>query len=877
MAVSVVELFEAQADRNPDRIAVKCGLDHLTFGELNDRSNRLARTLLGSGVNQGDIVAVCLDRSPSYVVVILAVLKAGCAFLPLDPRYPLARLDFMIRDSGTPALVTESQFVSRFHSLPPHTVLLDEESKTVGCESPENPRIAVRLDSPAYAVYTSGSTGKPKGALCPQAGLLNRLTWMWEQFPYQPDEISCQIIALSFVDSIYEIFCPLLHGVEIIILPNEVVRGSPVELMRALERHAITRIITVPSVLSYWLPAIASLNPVAVPLKYCFVSGEVLLGSLAGRFRETLPNARLINFYGASELSHHATWFEVTGSLDKSVEKSVPIGRPIANTQTYVLDSEMQPVPLGTPGELYMGGSGLARGYLNLPELTALRFVENPFEAGSRLFKTGDLCRALPHGNLQYLGRMDQQVKIRGCRIEPAEVEAALKTHTGVREAIVGGRENERGEQQLVAWVVPHQAGFVTSTQLRRFLEQSLPDYSVPSQFVFLSALPRLPNNKVNRRELPEPGRFLWDRKALGGMPREGLEQSLAAIWEQLLDARPLGLEDDFFELGGHSLLAARMIDMIADQLGSAVPMAPFMESPTIAQLVRLVEGETFSAYPRYIVPVQPLGSRVPFFCFGAGVAFRMIARRLGLDQPFFGVSPDYRDLQWVTKGTPLTEIVRRMLESVRAFQPSGPYFLGGHSMYGLFAYEAACQLQAEGREVAVIIMLDTFLPAVARDRCSIWTRLGAYTSALWERASERDFGATSRHIANLVPRGWSFARRMLKKSRGASSSELMQEGGDTEPEELSALLAAAERAYIPRPYGGRITLLEATSQLLGRAAGARFGWKDLCEGALDIRTVPGDHNSILTPPYLDSLVGEISGCLESHGPSIVNVEEVNA
>jgi amino acid adenylation domain-containing protein len=854
---SLVELFEAQADRSPDRIAVKCGRTHLTFGELNDRSNRLAWTLLASGVDQGDIVGVCLDRSPNYVVAILAVLKAGCAFLPLDPRYPRARLDFMLRDSGAPALVTDSQFVSRFDD-PPHTVLLnvegDADGKTAGRESPDNPGIALQPESPAYAVYTSGSTGKPKGVLCPQAGLLNRLTWMWEQFPYQPDEISCQIIALSFVDSIYEIFCPLLHGSEIIILPDEIVRGSPVELMRALERHAITRVITVPSVLSYWLHAIASLNAGTFPLKYCFVSGEVLLGPLAGRFRETLPNARLINFYGASELSHHATWFEVTGSLENSLEKSVPIGRPIANTQAYVLDSKMQPVPLGTPGELYMGGSGLACGYLNLPELTDLRFVENPFEAGSRLFKTGDLCRALPGGNLEYLGRMDQQVKIRGCRIEPAEVEAALKMHAGVREAIVGGRENELGEQQLVAWVVPERAGFVTSTELRRVLEQSLPDYAVPSQFVFLAAFPRLPNNKVNRRELPEPERFRWDRKASCGKPREGLEQSLAAIWEQLLDRGPLGREDDFFELGGHSLLAARMIAMIEDQLRSAVPVAVLMESPTIAQLARVIEGDASSAYPPYISPIQPLGSRAPFFCFGAGPAFRGLARQLGWDQPFFGVSLDQSDLQWFIPGTTLQEIVLRMLESVRAFQPAGPYCLGGHSMYGLFAYEAACQLQADGQEVASIFLLDTFLPAAVRDRSSTWTRIGAHLSGLWERASERDLGAISRHVANMVPLGWSFAQRAFKRSR--------RPGETHSPETLDALLLAAERSYVPQPYRGRITLMEAGSQLLGRPAGARFGWKELCDGALEIRTVPGDHNSIVTVPHVDGLAREIAACL---------------
>jgi amino acid adenylation domain-containing protein len=853
MAVSLVELFEARANRSPKRIAVTYGADHLTFGELNARSNQLARILLSSGLKQSDIIGVCLERSPSYIVAILAVLKTGCAFLPLDPRYPRARLDFMLRDSGAPALVTASQFVSRFDS-PPRTVLNVEE-KAAESEGPDNPGIATGPDSPAYAVYTSGSTGKPKGVLCPQAGLLNRLTWMWEQFPYQPDETSCQIIALSFVDSIYEIFCPLLQGVEIVILPDEIVRGSSVELMRALDRNAITRVITVPSVLSYWLQAIASLKPAVFPLKYCFVSGEVLLGPLAVRLRETLPNARLINFYGSAELSHHATWFEVTGSPEKSAEKSIPIGRPIANTQAYVLDSQMQPVPPGTPGELYMGGSGLARGYLNLPELTAQRFVENPFEAGSRLFKTGDLCRALPDGNLEHLGRMDQQVKIRGCRIEPAEVEAALKMHAGVREAVVGGRANERGEQQLVAWVVPQQAGFVTPTELRYFLELSLPDYSVPSQFVFLSALPRLPNNKVNRRELPEPGRFRADRQALGGRPREGLEQSLAGIWDQLLDARSLGREDDFFEIGGHSLLAARMLDMIADQFGSAVPMALFMESPTIAKLARVVEGETSSAYPRYIVPIQPLGSRLPLFCFGAGPDFRELARRLGWDQPFFGVSLDQSDLQWLTPGTTLQEIIRRTLESVRAFQPAGPYCLGGHSIYGLFAYEAACQLQADGQEVAAIFLLDTFLPAIARGRHSVWMRIGAHLSALRERASERDTGAISRHMAQLFPIGWSYARRAFKKDG--------QDGQNHPAGTLDHFLAAAERSYLPRSFRGRITLMEAEGQRLGGTAGVRFGWKNLCDGALEIRTVLGDHSSIIFPPHVDSLAREIAACLE--------------
>jgi thioesterase domain-containing protein len=321
-----------------------------------------------------------------------------------------------------------------------------------------------------------------------------------------------------------------------------------------------------------------------------------------------------------------------------------------------------------------------------------------------------------------------------------------------------------------------------------------------------------------------------------------------------LLDRRPLGREDDFFELGGHSLLAARMIAMIEDQLGSAVPVAVFMESPTIAQLARVIQGEASSAYPRHIVPIQALGSRVPFLCFGAGPAFRGIARRLGWDQPFFGVSLDQSDLQWLTPGTTLQEIVRTMLESVRAFQPAGPYCLGGHSMFGLFAYEAARQLQAEGQEVASVFLLDTFLPVGARNRYSIWMRIGAHLSALRERASGRDIGAISRHMAHLFPIGWSFARRALVKN--------WRDGQNHTAGTLDHLLAAAEQSYVPRPYGGRITLMEAEAQRLGGAVGVRFGWKDLCNGALEIRTVPGDHSSIVAPPHVDGLAREIAACL---------------
>jgi len=788
----------------------------------------------------------------------MAILKAGGAFLPMDPRYPRARLRFMIEDSQIPVLITEQGLLERVGSHPPATVLLDVDGEETDHQSFDGLPKTAPPQSLTYVIYTSGSTGKPKGVLCPQAGLMNRLIWMWDRYPYQPREKCCQVVATSFVDSIYEIFGPLLQGVELVVIPDEIVRGSPLELVRTLERNAITRIILIPSVLSSLLDCMAAADPRPRHLKYCYVSGESLPASLARRFRELLPNATLINFYGASELSHHATWFEATGfeAAGDGHGKSVPIGNPIPNTRVYVLDSEMQQVPIGVAGELYMGGIGLARGYLNRPELTAERFVRNPFEArGSRLFKTGDLCRYLPGGGLEYLGRVDRQVKIRGYRIEPAEVEAALKEHPSVRDVVVTSQENRRGEQQLIAWVIEQHAGTLSAGDLRSFLNRTLPDYLVPSRFRFVPVFPRLPNGKVNRRDLAEQTGLGSEGRRPCSVPLNAVEQRLQIIWQRLLEAEPVGRDDDFFDLGGDSLGAARMAAIMEEQFNVSIPETMLLEAPTIAQLARVIEGERATAYPRHIVPIQRAGSGARFFCFGAGGDFRLLVQELGEDQPVFGVTLDQRDLAWLTRSTSLEEIVEKMLESVRAFQPAGPYCLGGHSMYGLYAYEAARQLHAAGQEVALLVMIDTYLPSFPS-----WLRAQAHLALLWEQVYEKDVTGFFQHLMNLVQLAWSFLRRGILSP--ASTQSFEQDEKDPWGK-LQSILAATEKPYSPQIYPGKITLLEAEKPL-HRTAGARFGWDRLCGGRLEIRIAPGRHLSMLVPPNVRGLSKELKTCLES-------------
>ena len=854
---SLAELFELQASRTPDSVAVSLiGQSyHLTYRALSKQSDQLARKLAAAGAVPESIIGVHLERTPKYLVAVLAALKCGCAFMALDPRYPQPRLEFMMRDSGARLLITEGRLEGKIKADSAQTILLDEPDREIEPQASGEPSLPAAV-SLAYVVYTSGSSGEPKGVLCPELGLLNRLEWMSNLFPYESGEIASQIVPLSFVDSVYEIFGPLLQGIELRIIPDQIARGSAMELIRTIDRERITRIIVVPSLLAVWLDCIASLNRSAFPLKYCFVSGEVFPSALAKRCREILPHTRFINFYGSSELCHHATWFEISDTLPG---KAVPIGRPIASTEAHVLDSSQNPVPMGQAGELYMGGPGMARGYLNRPELTAARFIENPFgPPGTRLFKTADRCRILEDGNLEYLGRIDDQVKIRGSLVEPAEVEAALKTHPYVQDAVVGAREDASGDKKLVAWLILRLQGSLTAADLQRFLEGILPAYSVPSCFMFLSTFPRLPNNKVNRREMPNPFESQSASRPSGDAPRPGIETRLANIWETLLKRGGFDRTDDFFNLGADSLQAIRMVAMIEDEFGLAIPMQRLLECPTIAQLASAIEDHRSSMYPRYIVPIQPHGSRMRFFCFGAGPSLKRLAQELGPDQPFFGITLDEQDtVSSADRATRLEEWVRRLLISLREFQPDGPYCLGGYSLHGLFAYEAARQLQAQGQEIAALILIDTFLPVAVRDSCPAWMRAGSHLSSLGHHFAKGDPQSLLRHLRSLSSQGGLYFRRKFWKSDVAPA--LVEDDSELA---LRRLFRIVSDAYIPQPYHDRITLIEVEEHLLGAEVGARFGWEHVSGGRLEIRTVPGDHNTMLLPPHVGELAREIGLCL---------------
>jgi len=559
------ELFEAQAAGSPAGVALIWGGREVSYGELNRRANQLAHHLRGQGVGPEAAVGVCLERSVEMVVGLLAVLKAGGAYVPLDPRYPGARLELMMADAGVELLLTDELGEQLQPGLGAgrEVINLGQDWSEWSGAAETNPEQVVGAENLAYIIYTSGSTGTPKGVLGTHRGAVNRFDWMWEQYPFAAGEVCCQKTSLSFVDSVWEVWGPLLRGVPTVLLEDEVVK-DPAALIARLGAGEVTRIVLVPSLLRVLLESEGELGARLPRLQLWVSSGEALSGELVEQFRAGLGSARLLNLYGSAEVAADATCWEVPGA-GAAGTAVVKIGRGIGNTQVYVLGAEQELVPVGVVGEVYVGGVGLARGYQRGGGQTAERFVPDGVSgaAGRRLYRTGDLGRLSRDGELEYVGRKDHQVKVRGYRIETGEVEAALRELEWVREAVVVVREEVAGDQRLVGYLVGESGGEEElrerERELRVQLRGRLPEYMVPSAYVWLAELPLTPNGKVDRRGLPAPEQVQSAAAEYVG-PRNELEERLAGIWRELLRVERVGVTDNFFELGGHSLLATQVV-----------------------------------------------------------------------------------------------------------------------------------------------------------------------------------------------------------------------------------------------------------------------------------------------------------------------------
>jgi len=870
---TIPQLFQEQVEQRPDAVAVVFGHERLTYAELNTRANQLARRLRKSGVGPDVLVAVCLERSCELIIALLGILKAGGAYVAFDPTYPRERLASMLADVQAPVLLTMESLLGRLPdssaSPSPSVLCLDANWKAISRESKENPRPNATPESLAYVSFTSGSTGRPKGVCIPHRGVV-RLVRETNYTTVSPADVFLQLAPIPFDASTFEIWGALLNGARLVMFPPHT--PSVTELGEAIQQFGVTKLWLSSGLFNEMVDAqLSSLRK----LRQLLAGGDVLSLPHVRKALENLNGCHLINCYGPTENTTFTCFHRISAA--SLPHTSIPIGRPVSNTKIDVVDERLQPVPIGVPGELLIGGDGLARGYLKRPELTTEKFVPNPFssEPEARLYKTGDLVRYLPDGTLEFLGRIDQQVKIRGFRVELGEIESVLEDHPAVRQCVVTARPDGAGQKQLAAYFVPERKPTPTAAELRVFLKRKLPDYMLPTFFMPLNALPLTRNGKVNRAALPTPEADKSGAQKKQTVPRDALEAQLTRIWERVLGIHPIGVTDHFFDLGGHSLLAVRLIAQIEKAFGKRLSVASVFQALTIEQMTITLREGTSTMPSSSVVEIQPKGSKPPlFFVHGVGGGmfwgYTNLSRYLGAEQPVFALRS--RAMAGQEEFSRIEDMAGQYVADLRAFQPHGPYYLGGYCFGGIVAYEMAQQLRDQGETVALLALINAGPPNSSYTRIS-WTPLFALkflrNLAYWP-GYMLSWTSEQRH---------SFIRwkaRLLKKRivRLLSAGHCSCKADDVDnlvdlsmyPEEQRKLWEIHIRAlvkYSPKPYAGGVTLFRSRVHPFLCSFDPQYGWGDLVRGGVTVKVVSGPHDSILEEPYVQTLSQELTKCLE--------------
>jgi len=854
----VHQLFESQVGRTPDAIALAFEHQYLTYDALNTRANQLAHHLQKLGVGPGVLVGICVERSLDMVVGLLGILKAGGAYVPFDPAYPPERVSFMLEDAKVSVLLTQNPLVEKLPESGAKIVCLDTDWHEIAKENAENSSSDTKPEDLVYVIYTSGSTGKPKGVQIPHRAVVNFLTSMSRTPGMTAADRLLAVTTLSFDIAGLEIYLPLSTGASLEIVRRDVSSDGNL-LLSKLKSSGATVLQATPAT---WRMLLEAGWEGSKNLKV-LCGGEGMPTELAG---ELLKRASSVwNMYGPTETTIWSTTARITSSGGP-----ISVGRPIANTKIYVLDSHLEPVPVGVPGELYIGGDSVARGYLRRPSLTAQRFIPNPFReqpSGGRLYRTGDLVRYLSNGELECLGRIDHQVKVRGFRIELGEIENLLGEYPGVLQNVVVAQEDNTTEKQLVAYVVPVPGQPPSTAELRNFLKQRLPNYMLPSRFIFLEALPLTPNGKVDRRALPVPEQIELAAEKEYAAPRDNVETQLVKLWESVLGIRPVGIKYNFFDLGGHSLRVAKLIRRIEQAFGKKLSMAAVFQAPTIEQQAVMLRNNTAMPRSSVVVPIQPAGSRPPLFFFGfnAGPLFLPLARRLGPEQPLLCVDPTTLNASQLPAPYKMEDIAVCLLKEIRKVQPEGPYCLGGMCVGGLVAYETARQLVLLGEKVALLALIEPQAPIDSRGTSN------GYRSD-WLKRRLRF------HLANLQGIEFKEARLYILGRARTFFHYLREFGRDTfydvqsrmnenrPPNVLDAARLAA-MSYSGRPFNGPVTLFQAANRT-SEDERHRQRWEELA-ATLDVHEIPGYSSWVerfFLEPHVDILAQKLSGCFGKYG-----------
>ena len=850
---SIQEPFEVQAARTPDRVAVVFERQKLSYGELNRRANQLAHHLRSSGTGPNALVGLCVKRSLDMVVGLLGILKAGAAYVPMDPSYPRERLQSILEDSKATIVLTLESLVDGLPSFAGRAICLDKDWVKIANESGENLSGLVSSEELAYVIFTSGSTGRPKGVEISHGAVINFLNSMREAPGIEAQDTLLSVTTLSFDIFGLEIWLPLTSAAQVVIASEEVARDGTA-LAELILQSGATAMQATPSTWRLLLESGWEGNP---HLKI-LCGGEAWPAQLA---EQLLPAcASLWNMYGPTETTIWSAVHQVRAGVP------VLIGHPIANTEFYVVDSQLQPVPVGVQGELLIGGAGVARRYLNRPELTAEKFIGDPFrtETGSRFYRTGDLVRYRADGTLEFLGRIDQQVKVRGFRIELGEIESVLRSNSAVREAVVVMREER--EKQLVAYVVLEGDSSCTTAELRDYLKEKLPAYMVPSAFSVLENIPLTPNGKVDRKALSGADYTSSGRQSVQdlALPQSLLEMQLLQIWQRFLGIRNIGVRDNFFEIGGHSLLAVSIINELNALLNVNLTIPTFFFNPSIQGIARALEEEKNRNAGPTLVPLRAPKTEGTLYFVEASMGMCRLADRLEAGQASFAAVVPISSgvLEAAVEGRSadlpnLEAMAAPYAELIGTHQASGPCVLIGHSFGGALAFEVAHQLQRRGKRVDMVVLLDASMRAPSWDRLKKLTYRRLWWAINWRLESVK---------SAMVERA---ARTTLPSLRGAPGSVT----SDSVRGQLYRPFATVpweilQRVYVKASHSYRGRQLKSFGVLFRAQETDRYkhfadmGWGGLFSEGLEIITTPGDHMSLLEDANIDYLSQALQGYL---------------
>ncbi|MRH42710.1 amino acid adenylation domain-containing protein [Aquibacillus halophilus] len=838
---SINQLFEEQVELNPNNVAIIFENNKITYQELDNRANKIASYLKRANIKDEQLVAICLNRSPDMIASFLGVLKAGGAYLPIDLAYPNERIEYMLENSGISFLITTVLIGKDLPSLDTTLIYLDKEDETFDSR-PETITNTSGPDSLAYVMYTSGSTGKPKGVANNHQGIV-RLVKNITYANLGSDETILNRAPIAFDVSVFEIYGPLLNGGKLVIINSH--KPTFKEIANLIYNYKVTTLRVGPDMLNILLE---DYSHELKSLKQVFSGGEVLPVWLARKFKLKLDECQLINAYGPTENAVNTTCYHVN-ELPEGVA-SIPIGKPISNDCVYILDKFLQPVPIGVAGEIYITGEGIARGYLNKPELTNEKFPPDPFilAKGRKLYKSGDMGRYRSDGNIEFIGRIDDQVKIRGNRIELGEVETILGEFPGVRHLVAGVTKGKSGTNELVAYVVMNNLTKFDQQDLRSYSRRKLPESMIPTFFVEMSEIPVTPVGKIDRKRLPTP--VVLTSKEQFVSPRNEVEEKLVHLWETMLDFKPIGVRDHYFDLGGNSLVAMRMFADIETLFHKKLPVSIIFQEDTIEKLANyLRSNDQLHDWSSSLVPIQPLGSKQPIFCVHGGggevLGYREMAFKFGKEQPIYGLRFTNDESSSISVET----LAEKYVKEIKEIQPNGPYFLFGYCFGGAIAYEMAQKLIKETEKVSLLTILNFANPKrqpeenhyqINYKKIIINNLKVLFTMPLKQR-----FTFFIQKIKNVM--------RLIEVTSDIEQpvSEITQ---------TNKGLTKAINAYKPKPYSSEILLIRANNY---KDFEKKLGWETTKEGCIREETIHAEHDGLLKEPNVDLVVKHLKGKLQ--------------